>query len=87
MDNIRINIAYRNVHRWKDSRKRSDHIFERMKLRGIGVDQIKDAVSKGVKRIRKDSSIIAEYRWFKVVYREFIVKNIKKIYPITVIEV
>lgn len=87
MDNIRVNISYRNINRWKDSRKRSDHIFERMKLRGIGIEQIKDAVSKGVKRIRSDGSIVTEYRWFKVIYREFIFKNIKKIYPITVIEV
>ena len=41
---------------------------------------------KGAKKIRKDGSIIAEFRWFKVIYREFKVKDIRKIYPITVMD-
>ena len=86
MNNIKLNVAFRNISKWKDSEKRSDHVFDRMQLRGIGRENILDAVTKGAKKIRKDGSIIAEFRWFKVVYREFRINNIRKIYPITVIE-
>jgi len=84
---IKINVAFRSLTKWRDSMKRTEHIFDRMKLRGIGIEQIRDAVKKGPKKIRKDGSIIAEYRWFKVIYREFQFKEIRKIYPITVMEV
>jgi len=86
MAEIRVDIAFRNIHQRKDTLKRSDHIFDRMKIRGITKDNIKEAVQKGAKRIRDDKSIIAEFRWFKVVYREFRVNDIRKIYPITVID-
>ena len=84
---IKINVAFRNLRYWKDSEKRPEHVFERMKLRGIGKEQIKDAVLRGAKKIREDKSIIASYRWYRVIYREFRIKNIRKIYPITVMEV
>ena len=83
---IKINVAFRNLKMWKDSEKRSEHVFDRMKERAVTVDNIKEAVSKGAKRVRADKSIIAEFRWLKVAYREFIVNDTKKIYPITVIE-
>ena len=84
MVDIRVNIAFRNMKYHKDSVKRSDHIFDRMKLRGITKNNIKEAVQKGAKQIRGDKSIIAEFRWFKVIYREFRVNDTRKIYPITV---
>ncbi len=83
---IKLNVAFRNIRNYKDSEKRMDHILDRMQLRGIGKDQIIEAIQKGAKFIRKDGSIICEYRWFKVIYREFIINKIKKIYPITVME-
>jgi len=86
MDEIKLNIAFRSMNKWDDSKKRSEHIFDRMQLRGIGRDNILDAIKKGTKKIRKDGSIISEFRWFKVVYREFRIKNTRKIYPITVME-
>jgi len=86
MADIQINIAFKNVQHHKDTQKRSDHVFDRMKMRGITKDNIKEAVQKGAKRLREDRSIIAEFRWFKVIYREFQVNNIRKIYPITVID-
>ncbi|HLC72758.1 MAG TPA: hypothetical protein VJH37_04190 [Candidatus Nanoarchaeia archaeon] len=86
MAEIKVNIAFRNISRHKDTFNRSDHVFDRMKMRGITKDNIKEAVQKGAKRIREDKSIIAEFRWFKVIYREFQVDNIRKIYPITVID-
>ena len=87
MSNIRINTSFRNMRTWKDSARRSDHVIDRMKDRGIGLSQIKAAISKGSKRIRKDGSIVSDFRWFRVIYREFRLKDIRKIYPITVIEV
>jgi len=86
MDNIRLNISFKNIKEWQDSERRSEHILDRMQLRGIGHENIIDAVKKGAKKIRKDGSIIAEFRWFKVIYREFKVKDIRKIYPITVMD-
>lgn len=86
MAEIRINIAFRNLRKHSDSERRSDHIFNRMQLRGITTENIKEAVQKGVKHIRDDRSIIAEFRWFKVIYREFHVNDMRKIYPITVLD-
>ena len=84
---IVVNINFRNIQEWKNSNKRVEHIIDRMQLRGIFTRQIKEAVQKGSKHLRKDGCIVVAYRWFKVIYREFIIQNIKKIYPITVIEV
>ena len=83
---LKVNVAFRNLRMWQDSEKRSEHVFDRMKERAVTVDNIKEAITKGAKRVRADKSIIAEFRWLKVAYREFIVNNTKKIYPITVME-
>ena len=83
---FKINIAFKSLSKWQDSERRAEHVFERMRLRGISVKHIKEVVSRGAKQVRKDKSIIAEYRWLKVAYREFFVKNFRKIYPITVME-
>ena len=84
---IRLNVAFRNVREWQDSGKRSEHVLNRMASRGIGKSQIEDAVKRGAKTIRADGSIIAEFRWFRVAYRELRMGKIRKIYPITVMEV
>ena len=86
MTEIKVNIAFRNIKQHTDSIRRSDHIFDRIRLRGITKENIKEAVQKGAKRIREDNSIISEFRWFKVIYREFRIGNIRKIYPITIID-
>ncbi len=86
MAEIRVDIAFRNIKKYQDSEKRGEHVFERMKLRGISVENIKEAVQKGAKRIRQDQSIVAEFRWFSVIYRELRMNNIRKIYPITVLD-
>ena len=85
MSEIRVNIEYQNIKKWEDSVKRSEHAIDRMQLRGIGIMNIKDAVRYGAKKLRADGSIVAEYRWFKVVYRQFDLEKFKKIYPITVL--
>ncbi|MBS3155288.1 hypothetical protein J4404_02195 [Candidatus Woesearchaeota archaeon] len=85
---IKLNIKYQDLidKNWVDSLKRSKHIIDRMTERGIGTESIKEAIIKGSKMLREDKSIVSEYMWFKVIYREFIINNTKKIYPITVME-
>ncbi len=83
---IVVNANYRNISEWKDSERRAEHVLDRMKLRGIGDGEIKQAVQMGAKQIRDDKSIVAEYRWYKVIYREYVLENTRKIYPITVIQ-
>ena len=88
MNQIRVNIKFadKTFGLWKDSQRRSEHLLERMKLRGVGIKQIKEAVNKGAKTLRSDGSLVAEYRWIKVAYREFRFRDIRKVYPITIIE-
>ena len=76
---IRVNVAFKSLKKWQDSEKRSEHVFDRMRERAVSVSNIKEAVAKGAKQVRADKSVVAEYRWLKVVYREFILKNTKKI--------
>jgi len=83
---IRVNVNFRRIGKWADSAKRADHVFDRMRLRGIGIDHIAEAVRQGAKTIRKDGSILARHKWFCVVYREFRLADVRKIYPITVME-
>ncbi len=83
---IVVNANYRNISGWKDSERRAEHVLDRMKLRGIGDHEIKQAIQMGAKQIRDDNSIIAEYRWYKVIYREYVLEKVRKIYPITVIQ-
>ena len=87
MSDIRVNVEYKRTpgKSWLDSEKRADHVVDRMQLRGIGTNNIKDAVNFGAKKLREDGSIIAEYRWYKIIYREFNLTEFKKIYPITVL--
>lgn len=85
MGEVRVNVEQKKSSRWDDSRQRSEHVIDRMQLRGIGIMNIIDAVKYGAKKLREDGSLIAEYRWYKVVYREFHLQNYKKIYPITVL--
>ena len=84
---IIININFKNIKYFKDSTKRVEHILDSMRRRGIFTQQIKEAVRKGPKKLRNDGSIVTDFRWFRVIYREFIIKDIKKIYPITVINI
>ena len=86
MPEIKVDIKFSEalVGGWRETEKRVNHVFDRMKERGIGVNEIKEAIRKGAKTIEKDGRIIAVFRWYKVVYREFRLKDIRKIYPITV---
>ncbi len=83
---IKINVAFRNIRDHMDSERISEHVFDRMMLRRIIKENIREAVQRGPKKVRKDGSIVVGYRWFRVVYREFIMDGIRKIYPTTVID-
>ncbi len=89
MSEIYINVQFtdKSFGLWKDSQRRSEHLLNRMRAHGIGIKQIKEVIGKGVKTLRSDGSLVAEYRWLKVAYREFRLRNIRKIYPITIVEV
>jgi len=86
MPEIKVNVKFsqKPAKGWKETEKRAEHVFDRMKLRGVGVDEIKEAVQSGVKKLEVDGRINAVYRWYKVIYREFRLNGIRKIYPITV---
>jgi hypothetical protein len=45
------------------------HARERMVLRGISLEEVKNAILKGSKRIQ-DGKIVAAYRYFEVVYKK-----------------
>lgn len=86
MPEIKINVkfAQKQAKGWKETEKRAEHVFDRMRLRGIGVSEIIEAVQSGAKLLEEDGRIVAVYRWYKIVYREFKLNGIRKIYPITV---
>ena len=67
--------------------KRCKHIIERMFLRGISMNEIKEALIKGQKKKQIKSSLTETfYAYYSVVYEEYIYKgiNTRKIYPVTV---
>ncbi len=45
------------------------HARERMILRGISLEEVKNAILKGSKRVQ-DGKIVAAYRYFEVVYKK-----------------
>ncbi len=67
--------------------KRCKHAIEQMRLRGIFMEEVKDAILKW-KRVKQKNTGLMEtfYRFFSVVYDEQIFKDkeIRKTYPITV---
>ncbi len=85
MTEIKINVNYKGIQKI-DSKYREEHLIDRMASRGISVKNIKEAVQKGPKKIREDQTVIVEFKWFKVIYREYKFGDIRKIYPITVID-
>lgn len=67
--------------------KRCKHAIERMWLRGISNNDIKNAITRGQKHYQKKTKLMESiYSFYSVVYQEFINKDvdIKKVYPITV---
>ena len=69
--------------------KRCKHALERMWLRGISMDEVKDAIIRGKKVKQKDTELIeAFYSFFSVVYNERVLllkkEKLRKVYPVTV---
>ncbi|MCK4398189.1 MAG: hypothetical protein KAV25_04285 [Methanophagales archaeon] len=67
--------------------KRCKHAIERIWLRGVSMDEVKNAIVKGKKVKQKNTELIETfYRFFSVVYDEqiFKEKKIRKVYPVTV---
>ncbi len=67
--------------------KRCKHAIERMWLRGVSMDEVKDAIIKGKKSKQTNTGLVeAFYSFFSVVYDEHALKDkeIRKIYPVTV---
>ncbi len=65
--------------------KRSKHAIERMILRGISQQEIKDAILKGKKKKKNNGVIEAFIRYYSILYEEKVYKkqNVRKIFPIT----
>ncbi len=65
--------------------KRSKHAIERMILRGISQQEVKDAIIKGKKRKKDHGMKEAFIRFYSIVYEEKIYKKqkVRKIFPIT----
>ncbi len=67
--------------------KRCKHALERMWLRGITHNNIREAITRGQKHLQKKTRLTeAFYQFYSVVYQEYINEkiNLRKIYPITV---
>jgi hypothetical protein len=67
--------------------KRCKHAIERMWLRGVSIEEVKEAIIKGKKSKQIETGLTeAIYRFFSVVYDERILRNkeMRKIYPVTV---
>ncbi|MEE8168593.1 MAG: DUF4258 domain-containing protein [Candidatus Hydrothermarchaeales archaeon] len=65
--------------------KRCKHCLERMWLRGISVQDVRESILKGKKVRQKETKLIeAFYKYYSVVYDEKNFKKIRKIYPVTV---
>lgn len=68
------------------SHRRCGHAIERMWLRGISREEVKQAVLKGQKIRQKTGLIEAFFGHYSVVFEEFLFQKnkIRKVYPVTV---
>jgi len=66
--------------------QRSKHALERMILRGISQEEIKEAIIKGNKKTQGKDITEAFLRYYSIVYEEKVYKkqNVRKVFPITV---
>ena len=67
--------------------RRCKHALERMWLRGLSMQEVREALIKGQKIKQKQTGLMeAFFRYYSIVYDENIYKNIKtrKIFPVTV---
>jgi len=67
--------------------KRVKHMIERMWLRGISREEIKQAILRGQKRKQKETGLMESlFGFYSVIYDEYIYSKykIRKVYPVTV---
>lgn len=67
--------------------KRARHMIERMWLRGVSREEVKQAILSGQKRKQKTTGLMESFfSYCSVVYDEFIYKKekIRKVFPVTV---
>lgn len=84
-----INIMYdrKPIASCRETDRRKERLFDWIVQRGISIEHINDAIQNGIKALNEDGTITVENRWYKVIYRQFILNDKDKaIYPIEVIE-
>lgn len=67
--------------------KRVKHAVERMWLRGVSVEDVKEAILKGKKVVQKETGLIqALFKRYAVVYDEKVYRKegLRKVFPVTV---
>lgn len=67
--------------------KRVKHAVERMWLRGVSVEDVKEAILKGKKVVQKETGLIqALFKRYAVVYDEKVYHKLglRKVFPVTV---
>lgn len=67
--------------------KRCKHAIERMWLRGVSMNEVREALVRGQKHIQKKTGLCESlHRYYSVVYQEYINKEhtLRKVYPVTV---
>lgn len=67
--------------------KRARHMIERMWLRGVSMEEVKQAILKGQKREQKKTGLMESlFSFYSVVYDECLYprEKIRKIFPVTV---
>ncbi len=84
MTEIRLDFRYNGS--FDLSQKRTQHVVDMMRERGIGAELIREAVNKGVKKLQEDGTVKCYFRYMCVIYRELGFRGMRKIYPITVFE-
>lgn len=67
--------------------KRTKHMIERMWLRGISQEEVKEAILRGQKRKQKKTRLMESlFSFYSVVYDEYVYskEEIRKVFPVTV---
>ncbi|MDP2974249.1 MAG: hypothetical protein Q8N60_04310 [Candidatus Diapherotrites archaeon] len=67
--------------------KRAKHMIERMWLRGVSREEVKQAILSGQKRKQKETGLMESlFSFYSVVYDEhvYLREKIRKVFPVTV---
>lgn len=67
--------------------RRAKHMIERMWLRGISREEVKQAILSGQKRMQKETGLMESlFSFYSVIYDECVYskEKIRKVFPVTV---